>query len=302
MDSKEKLDELEKELAELHKKIDGIGSIFGQKLQEIRSLIGPFGVPMPNNEMLVQTIYGVKYLIDPRDLVMAPNLIIYRQWEHDLSNFLPSHVGPNSVFVDVGANFGYFSCLLGTKIGNTGSGQIYSFEPAPHLYNLLRKNVQINWSMSPIHLHEAACSDGSLNEVSLYIPEDGAANSSMSVMDINSQVKEHKVKCVALDDAIPSNIDVDLIKIDVEGHELDVLKGAKNTISRSKNITIVIEWSIDQMNSAGHKPSDLYETFAQLGLKAYSLPNNFLPLNGSESPLNLIQLENTPYANIVLSK
>src|SRR5262245_18342906 len=78
---------------------------------DIRSLVGPFAATFPDGSMLVQTLYGTKYFIDPTDDIMAPQLVIYRQWESELSQFMLNSVSPDTVFVDVGANFGYFTCL-----------------------------------------------------------------------------------------------------------------------------------------------------------------------------------------------
>ena len=74
----------------------------GTELRQIRSLVGPFGVPFPDGTMLVQTLYGTKYFIDPTDMVMAPQLVVYRQWESDLSTFMVNSTTKHTVFVDVG--------------------------------------------------------------------------------------------------------------------------------------------------------------------------------------------------------
>jgi hypothetical protein len=144
-------------------------------LTEIRSLVGPFGVIFPDGTMLVQTIYGNKYFIDPSDEIMAPQLVIYRQWEADVSRYLVGSVTPDSVFVDVGANFGYFTCLIASKIGRGGSGRVIALEPNPAMEQLLRKNTRINWSSAPVTVH--ACAAASVSgTVEFQVPKGRAAN------------------------------------------------------------------------------------------------------------------------------
>ncbi|HZX25968.1 MAG TPA: hypothetical protein VFF16_02780, partial [Telluria sp.] len=119
-----------------------------RSVRDIRQLVGPFGVNFPNNEILVQTIHGTKYFIDANDLVMTPQLVVYRQWESDLSSFFLRSVTAETVFLDVGANFGYFTCLAASKIGTTGKGRVISVEPNPRMLDMLRRNSKINWSMA----------------------------------------------------------------------------------------------------------------------------------------------------------
>src|SRR5262249_19778414 len=104
---------------------------------EIRALVGPFGLPWPDDTVLVQRLHAVKYFIDGNDLVMAPHLVIYRQWESDLTDFFLQLVTPQTIFVDVGANFGYFACLLASRIGCVSSGRVIAIEANPKMVELL---------------------------------------------------------------------------------------------------------------------------------------------------------------------
>jgi FkbM family methyltransferase len=262
-------------------------------LEDIRRLVGPFAVPMPNDTMLVQTLHGVKYLIDPKDLIMAPQLIVYRQWEADLTEYFLSIFTPDTQFVDVGANFGYFTCLAGSRIGTSGQGKIVAFEPNPHLFKLLQSNCTINWSMSPISTRQAAVAQEA-GELDLWIPEDRAANASLSAA---AGGKPFKVEVVTLDSAIGDSIQIDLLKIDVEGHEAGVLLGAKQLIKRSKNIHIVMEWSQIQMQQAGISSETMSNIFDELGLVAYHLPKT---KKATHIPFDRIELIGTPYTNLLL--
>lgn len=236
-------------LATLEAKLDALLS----KVGEVRQLVGPFAASFPDGSVLTQTIHNLKYFIDPEDLIIAPQMVIYRQWEADVSQVFQQLCREDTVFVDVGANFGYFTVLAANLISNRGTGRVIAFEPNPKLADLLRRNVEINWSIAPVAFHQAAVADAP-GEVQLYVPKGHGANASLSAPeDVESLVVT--VPAVSLDDTLPADLAIDFMKIDVEGHELSVLKGARGVIGRSPKLHLVMEWSRKQMLQAGIDPA-----------------------------------------------
>ena len=263
-----KLEHLEREIAGLK-----------ETTLAVRQLVGPFAATFPDGSMLTQTLHGVKYFIDPEDLVIAPQMVIYRQWEADLSALFRQFCTRDSVVIDVGANFGYFTCLAATLIGPGGAGKVFAFEPNPKLAALLRRNMEINWSMAPVMLHEAAVADFD-GRVVLHIPREHGANASLSPPEL-ANVDTVDVKSVRLDDIIPSDVAVDILKIDVEGHELGVLEGARALIARSPAIKVIMEWSRSQMALAGVDPERIVDHFT--GFHCYRVELNQDPFENRES-------------------
>ncbi len=273
-DDNESLDVLQKQIQALQASIGTLTQTVDHLLNvatETRQLVGPFGTPMPDGSMLVQTIHGVKFLIDPNDRIMAPQLIIYRQWEAEMTRLFLHNLDPSTVFVDVGANFGYFTVLGANRIGASGSGQVYAYEPNPRLVPLLRANCEINWSMAPVTISDAAVGAGE-GSATISVPLNGAANATLS--DVGGDCARHDVKVVSLDDSLPEDLKVDWLKIDVEGHELGVLQGARRVIARSPDVRIVMEWSVNQMRDAGVSADDMIAMFRELGLVAASVPDS----------------------------
>ena len=270
---------------------------------EIRKLVGPSGIAFPDGSLLVQTIHGTKYFIDPTDLVMAPQLVVYRQWESDVSGFILNSVNENSVFMDVGANFGYVTCLAGSRIGRQGSGCVIAVEPNPRMLALLKKNIYINWSMAPIEVHECAAT-AETGYVTLVVPDAHAANASVLRKGDKTARENSVIVNASTIDAISAGRKVDVLKIDVEGHEAAVLKGAKETIGRSKGISIVMEWSLNQIKSAGFSADDVLAEVKALGLRFFELSTGGATGKpgdvGAEVPLAAIR--ERPYANVVLRR
>jgi FkbM family methyltransferase len=132
--------------------------------------------------------------------------------------------------VDIGANIG--ACALRWWTGNK-TGPIYCFEPHPDSYKRLLKNIRLNQA-SNIHAEQAAVSDR-CGAVELA----GAVHSTM-LSTLPQGVRGIPVSCVSLD-AWAARLGIgpiDLCKIDVEGHEVQVLKGARETLPQIRRLIV----------------------------------------------------------------
>ncbi len=301
------LDKLVAEITEVRRELNalrsGVGA-FSNSLQEIPALVGPFGASMPDGTMLVQTIHKTKYLIDPLDLIIAPNLIVYRQWEADLSALFIQSAHKDMVFVDVGANFGYFTCLLGSRIGNSGHGKIWAIEPNPNCVKLLQRNVSINWAMCPISILPIGVGAASAT-MQLAVPKDRASNGSILSTGhgrLPDDTAVYAVEIQRLDDVLPETQIVDCIKIDVEGHEWSVLSGARKTIERSLGIKIIMEWAPDQMKTAGYSADQMCDLLEELGLSVFSPQKGCTLTTLVGKGLDRDHLRNWGYDNLILSR
>ncbi|AGX88347.1 FkbM family methyltransferase [Candidatus Symbiobacter mobilis] len=289
---------IEHYLAELIERVSHLETT----VREIRNLVGPFGTMFPDGTMLVQTIHGTKYFIDPTDEIMAPQLVVYRQWEPDLSTFMVNSTTPDTIFLDVGANFGYFTCLVGSRIGSQGNGCVIAAEPNPLMQRLLQKNTKINWSMAPIELHNCAVTEQE-GFAEFAIPHDRAANASLVSSTTQNSDERLIVRSVTLDQ-LAAGRKVDLIKIDVEGFETAVLRGSSETIMRSPNIIIIIEWSLQQMREAGFTACNMIELLKQYKLHAFHLPSTRFITEDQWAKLEISfeQLQHVAYNNILLQR
>ena len=135
------------------------------------------------------------------------------------------------VFIDVGANIGKYSVMVGKQLKSIG--QVISIEASEEIFEILKKNIEINnlKNVTPINL---AVSDiKGTAEFYLASKDLGTAH---SLLEIKHQSKKIEVKQNTLDNIINDLKikKVDLIKIDVEGVEPNVLKGAYNILKRDK--------------------------------------------------------------------
>ena len=304
------IDRLTTLLGEVSAKLESVEHRLSAQTRELReatvaglSRVTPFGCPMPDGTMLVQTVHGNRYLIDPLDCVMGPEIIVHRQWEADIGALLLSAARRDLVFADVGANFGYFTCLMGSRIGSGGGGRVFSIEPNPACAALLRRNVEINWSMCRIDVFECAVGDKSAR-LKLFVPAHHSANGYLGDADNLdwTNFPSHEVDIRPLDDLIPADVRLDLMKVDVEGHEYAVFAGARRVLARSPDVRIVMEWSPGQMIRAGHSPEVMRRQIRECGLRAYRLASSFAPEALREGELSDDQLASLAYCNIILTR
>jgi FkbM family methyltransferase len=159
-------------------------------------------------------------------------------------NEVMEHFKPNSgeIVVDVGAHIGLYSLIAAKKVG--ASGKVIAIEPDPENFRILRKNIVLNQSMNIDALECAAYS--AKERLKLFLPElEQGRTIFNTVMQERGKTSVNflEVEANTLDNILESkNIkEVNWIKIDVEGAELEVLKGASKTLSSNKNTTFVIE-------------------------------------------------------------
>ncbi len=275
-----------------------------QTVREIRQLVGPFAVPVSSDDVLVQTLFGNKYYVPVRDQLMTPQLIVYRQWEAQLSRLLPWLAPAGSVFVDVGANFGYFTCLVAGAMKATPGSRVIAVEPNPEMLRLLEINTRINWSMAPVHVIAAALAD-ERGTRRLTVPKHAAGNASLATADmepansVNERAPEtltFEVDVLRLDDILRDEPKVDLIKVDVEGFETAVFRGGSETLQRP-GLKIVFEWAQTQTRAAGFDPAMVLQLLRQYGYRLFDA-ETFLD---KENPNHLTDeaILATGYANLL---
>ena len=154
--------------------------------------------------------------------------------------FIPNE---GDTVVDVGAHIGLYTLIAAKKVGP--SGKVIAIEPDPENFKILKKNILLNLLMNVEALQCAVYS--TKEKVKLFLPEiEGGRTIFNTVMQDRARTSTEnfiEVEANTLDNILESiNItEVNWIKIDVEGAELEVLKGAVNTLSSNKNISLVIE-------------------------------------------------------------
>lgn len=193
----------------------------------------------------------VDFYFDPRDM-KGPSFHFAYDLEEGFSNYeertkkaLFEYLPEGGVFYDIGANIGMYSIY---SLINHTSAQLYSFEPEPHTYSLVKKTLES--AKGDYHLYNVAIGkDNEERKIYTSTVNDGGHSFLNEGIDKDDS-KFSVVKIVNLDDfrcknSIPLP---DVVKIDVEGFELEVLKGMRQTIIDARPIMQIESNNIDLAN------------------------------------------------------
>jgi FkbM family methyltransferase len=154
-------------------------------------------------------------------------------------------------FIDVGANIGYFTCLMGKLAGTTGT--VVAVEPEPQNFSLLRENTALN-QLNNVSAHQ--CALGASEGTALLGLYKAANRGRHSIVDTEAKSRI-EVPVKSLDELTrnvrPNITSWALMKIDVEGYEAFVLDGASETLSRVASM--VMEYSPALLRAAGRDPA-----------------------------------------------
>lgn len=239
---------------------------------------------------------GLSYLLRSDDLLLLPQFLAEGDYERGTTEYLKRTVPVDGVAIDVGANFGYYTCLLARL---AWQGRVLSFEPDPEVFELLRDNIAANWCGGVAVPTNAAVGDAA-GTLTLHRRVDRTGNTSIAPASEEELARSGRatvpfeVGCVRLDDVTRDLHRVDVVKVDVEGAEPLVLAGMVELVRRHRP-DVVMEWSPDQTVSAGFTQDELVARLADLGLR----PHRVLE-DGSLQELELAALADLDYQNLVL--
>ena len=214
----------------------------------------------------------IKMLLDPYDIRSVPFSVLadgyYEPFQSDLLVTLGKVANR---FLDIGSNMGFYSLALAKE---NPSLIVDAFEPQPGVFKTLTRNTQINNLSERINLHNMGLGIKQ-TELTMYVPKfTGSGGASFkNLHEDEGAATEVKVKVQTLDSLELK--DIDLIKIDVEGFELNVIMGSSKLILDSKP-TIMVELLRKWMKPFDHTPQMFLEKMFQYDYKCFAIRQNDL--------------------------
>lgn len=183
--------------------------------------------------------------------------------EPGTSDVLRRLVRPGMVVADVGANIGLLTLVLAWSTGPTG--KVIAFEPEAVPRANLEKMRHLN-GLSWVEVRDQAVGERP-GQLTFHV-SDIIGHSSLYALPETEGSREIQVEVVRLDDVAPAKR-MDVVKIDVEGAELDVLAGMKGVIAKNPDLAIVAEFGPEHLKRVGQTPTQWFKAFADAGFKAY---------------------------------
>jgi len=183
------------------------------------------------------------------------------------TEIVKKEIKENDIILDVGANIGYYSLIFAQLIGK--SGKVYSFEPDPTNFEILKKNILVNKHENVILENKAVSNkEGNLK---LYLSTE---NNGMHRIYPSKWCKESiDINSIKIDNYFNKNQKIDFIKLDIEGAEYDALLGMESIIQNNENIVIFIEFVPTSLEEHGTNPEKVIDFFINHKFKIFKINN-----------------------------
>lgn len=169
---------------------------------------------------------------------------------------------PGSTAVDVGAHYGYYTLNAAREVG--GKGQVISVEPVDFNRSILTENTKANGFQKNVKVVSNPISN-TQSKVKFNITE--ASDNSGFYNHPNTKVIETiQRKSETLDGLLKKSSNISVIKIDAEGHEIEILSTAKNVLKRERPL-LFLEFNPKCLIEANHQPEEMLKIILSLGYK-----------------------------------
>jgi FkbM family methyltransferase len=217
-----------------------------------------------------RTRFGDRMCGNTQDLIQR-HLYFFGTWEPNITGWIASALHPGDGFVDIGANIGHYSLLASRRVG--ASGCVVAIEAAAWIHVVLDRHVALNRRRNIRTVQVAAAAQR--GNVRLYAGDAG---------NIGKTSMVPRAGASSVTPALPlaeilrvSEIErVRIIKIDVEGAELEVLRGLKPLLRRlRRDVEIVMEVSTLQMPEHERARDEIFATLRKHGFSAYVFDNDY---------------------------
>jgi len=191
---------------------------------------------------LARVLGNILMYVDTRDLSLSPHLLMNGFWEMWVTQAVVNFVRPGMRCIDVGANCGYYTTLLADLVGDKGFVQAY--EPQVRLAELLNKTLAVN-GMHQAQVSTDIVMDASRGMMSLFTYKEYLGSASVRPGK-HAHHEPDQRPATSIDEdgfGLSEASPIDFVKIDVQGLEMQVLRGMKATIAKSPKISIAMEFT-----------------------------------------------------------
>jgi FkbM family methyltransferase len=221
----------------------------------------PFYLRAASATQTIRRINGLHMHLYFNDLGISRELYIYGKREHFSTELMVSRtlIKPGDVVVDIGANIGYYALLEARIVGP--SGQVLAIEPVAANHAILRQNIAAN-RFENIRTYNLAVGD--YNGIGQMLLSDHSNWSRLTQASIPDATRGHQdVEVVTLDAFLVDKPRPALVRMDVEGYELNILRGMQETMAQA-GPKIFVEFHPNLLNEA-----EIDEFFRILALHGY---------------------------------
>lgn len=257
-----------------------------------------------NQTVLTETSFGRKIYLDSQDISLTPHIMYNGTWEPWITKLITNELKSGDVFVDIGANCGFFS-LLGAHIVGP-KGFVVAVEPQKSLASKLRRSIDINGFGRFASVAQVATGEESAQAL-LGQFEDYRGSASLvpkGTYDSEAELVEVKPLPDILDEIgkrFGRDLKPNFIKIDVEGYEYSAWLGMRELLRGGSPFKMILEFSPVQYIQFGQDPKAFVQEMIDLGFAVTWLHHDM-----KEEPFDVTSIERViasgNYADLILRR
>ncbi len=221
-------------------------------------------------------------------------------WEPLATEVFTELLRPGSFVIDAGANFGHYALTAANIVGPNGF--VVAFEPHAETYRLLSANAELQ-TVGNLECVNAGLGDTN-GEITLYTDTENPGGHSFFEWNVRrSENSGHSVTVWALDNYLKDqaeNRSVDVLKLDVQGFEMNVLNGARQTIETHKP-AVLCEVTPDALRNAGTSHAELIQFFEEFNYRATIIDstNDLLVAASFDELINKLNTTEAEYFDVL---
>src|ERR1051325_172065 len=241
-------------------------------------------------------IRGRRMMLDVLDRTISERIFVDGVWEENETKFLAAILKPGMVFLDIGANIGYFT-LFGSELVGT-FGKVIAFEPEPSRFSLLTANARQSPCKNIQSVNKAVSNTTGGAALFLASAKNPGDHRLFDTPDLRDSVE---IQTIRLDDFFVEGQEaVDVIKMDIQGAEMLALQGMARVVDRNKSITILTEFWKQGIRNSGYDPKLLLEYLCDHGFSLNLFEKN-TGIVRSASPQEIIS-QSDPELSLVCQR
>jgi FkbM family methyltransferase len=203
---------------------------------------------------------GNTYYIQPEDKIITPVLLDWGVWERSETQEVSEILRPGDTFLDVGADFGWYTVIASKRVGP--KGRVIAFEPVPGNLEFLRRNVAAN-RCENVRAEPVALSNKA-GTLTFHLSRYNLGDHSM--LDAKDRPDSIEVPATTLDEYLKDDPgQIALIKIDTQGAEGFILEGMRETLRKHPEMAIYMEFTPSALRQTGFDPEAVLRQFGDRG-------------------------------------
>lgn len=250
--------------------------------------------PFDDEHVITSLDNGMPIIVNKYDCCVCYFIRLTGHWDSNEARVINKLVKQDFKIIEVGANFGVHTLNMARLSGK--GGKIYAFEGNPKVSKYLKKSVEMNSLEKKVIVYQKAA--GEFNgDAFLHVNMKNIGGGYLVNVPSKHDIKTEVVR---LDDILGVQ-KIDLIKIDAEGYEARILKGASKILAANPDVILCLEWNYKLLNNQGTDHIDFANSLKAAGFKLWRIGNKL----NQEPPLiattydELIRLNSS---DIVLSR